>query len=76
MPPPQRIKKVPVGAIIDRPQILHCKICSPLGEKTAYFPLGNPKIKVFRRAINDRPYNLHRNDDSLAQFAAGDLKKS
>jgi hypothetical protein len=46
-----------VGAIIDRPGILLCKIPSPPGEKTGYFPSGNPKICDFRRAISDRPYN-------------------
>ena len=28
--------------------------------KYGYFPSGNPKNVVFRRAINDRPYNLNR----------------
>jgi len=27
--------------------------------KFGYFPSGNPKNYVFRRAISDRPYKLH-----------------
>ena len=49
----------PVGAIIDRPRIFG-ENPSPEGEKTCYFPAGNPKNCVFRRAISDRPYILHR----------------
>ena len=45
-----------VGAIMDRPQILPKQNLSPQGEKFGYFPSGNPKNYVFRRAINDRPY--------------------
>ena len=36
--------------------------------KYGYFPSGNPKNGVFRRAIHDRPYNLNRREwffDSL-----------
>ncbi|MBQ7098917.1 MAG: hypothetical protein IJO05_04270, partial [Oscillospiraceae bacterium] len=43
--------------------------------KYGYFPSGNPKNEVFRRAITDRPYNLHCKSkffDSLkAPAAAG-----
>ena len=49
-------KNVIVWATIGRPQILHRKICSPQGENIHDFPLENPKIEDFRRAIKDRPY--------------------
>ena len=40
------------------PQILQRKICSPSGEKSIYFPSGNPKNSVFRRAGHDPPLQL------------------
>ena len=40
------------------PQILQRKICSPLGEKSIYFPSGNPKNSVFRREGHDPPLQL------------------
>ena len=56
----EHVKKWSVGATIGRPQILHCKICSPQGENIHDFLSDGPKIPDFRRAINDRPYNLNR----------------
>ena len=47
-----------VGAINDRPQILHRQNLS-LQSENNLFPFGKPENpKDFRRAINDRPYKI------------------
>jgi hypothetical protein len=38
---------------------------SPQGEKQAYFPSGNPKNAVFRRASKARPYDAFQNARSF-----------
>ena len=39
--------------------------CVAVRRKYGYFPSGNPKNGVFRRAIHDRPYNLNRRESFL-----------
>ena len=53
-------KKAVVGATLGRPQILQSKICRRKAKKQGYFPSGNPKNYVFRRAVDNRPYMLEQ----------------
>jgi hypothetical protein len=56
-------KKAVVGATLGRPQILQSKICRRKAKK-GYFPSGNPKNKVFRRATTGRPYGVYEKPGS------------
>jgi hypothetical protein len=51
-------KKVVVGATRGRPWILLSKIRRRKAKK-GYFPSGNPKNFVFRRATKGRPYGVY-----------------
>jgi hypothetical protein len=56
-------KKVVVGATRGRPWILLSKIHRRKAKK-GYFPSGNPKNFVFRRATEGRPYGVYEKPGS------------
>jgi hypothetical protein len=56
-------KKAVVGATLGRPHILQSKICRRKAKK-GYFPSGNPKNFVFRRATKGRPYGVYEKPGS------------
>ena len=60
----QFVKKAVVGATLGRPQILQSKICRRKAKKQGYFPSGNPKNYVFRRATKGRPYGVYEKPGS------------
>jgi hypothetical protein len=56
-------KKASRGGALTRPRILLSKIHRCKAKK-GYFPLGNPKNFVFRRATEGRPYGVYEKPGS------------
>ncbi|MBQ7230225.1 MAG: hypothetical protein IJX04_04940 [Oscillospiraceae bacterium] len=71
-------KRLPVGAIQESPADFAQAKSVAARRKFDYFPSGNPKNYVFRRAITDRPYRLECKlkffDKLSAPAEAGALK--